>query len=409
MKTAGTLLAEVRRGEVSATELVGMHLELLHEVDEATDAIIAFNDERALADARRLDRAFTEQGTVGPLHGLPITIKDWIDVEGFPCAGASGAFDRRPTHDATAVARLRSAGAVVLAKSRPSSSGPLVRHPHDPARSPGGSSSGEAVVVAAGASPLGIGSDSGGSIRLPAAWCGVFGLKPTAGRVPGTGHFPAYGALSDGRTQIGPLARSVDDLELALQTIAGPDARDAGVAPVPLHKRDSVKLAGKRFAVLTSEGAFSAHPETAAAVEEVAGRFERAGMKRTDWPIPWLVPAMEITLGYWNRHDLTGEGVDANLEAWDRFRDGYVQVAEGIDLLLTPAAIDVAPLVRRMGREDYVFTLPASLTGSPAVSTPVGSDTSGLPLSVQIIGRPWEDDVALAAAGLASGERSGSA
>ncbi len=159
-------------------------------------------------------------------------------MAGFTCAGESPDHrDRRPSADATAVARLRRAGAVIVAKTvawRAPSGDTVVRHPADPDRSPGGSSTGEAIAVASGASPLGVGSDSGGSIRLPAAWCGACGLKPTAGRVPGTGHFPRVGALSDGRTQIGPLARSVDDLGLVLGIIAGPDWRDAGVVQAPL-------------------------------------------------------------------------------------------------------------------------------------------------------------------------------
>ncbi|HUR50205.1 MAG TPA: amidase [Acidimicrobiales bacterium] len=400
MKSAVELLAEVRSGDVSATEVVAAHLELFHQVEEATSAVIAFDDERALSDAARLDEAFAKAGPVGLLHGLPITVKDWIDVEGFPCAGNRGAFDRWPANDATVVSRLRAAGAVVLGKTRASGSGPAVRHPFDSTRTPGGSSSGEACVVAAGASPLGIGSDSGGSIRLPAGWCGVFGLKPTSGRVPGTGHFPAFGALSDGRTQIGPLARSVDDLELALQVIAGPDFRDAGVAPVPLQSSEFQPLEGKRFAVLTGEGPWTAAPAAAAAVEAAARRLEAAGLERTDWPMPWLVPAMDITLRYWERHELTGEAVDQQLENWDEFRNNYVAVSEEIELLLTPTAADVAPLLRENTREDYVFTLPASLTGSPALAMPTGPDEVGLPLGVQMIGRPWEDHLILAIARL---------
>jgi len=252
----GDVLAAIKAGQASATEVVAAHLAALHAVHERTGAVTAFCDERALADARRLDQVFAGGGVTGPLHGLPVTVKDWIDVEGFPCAGERGATDRRPACDATAVARLRRAGAVVLAKTHawgPDSAEGRVRHLADPGRTPGGSSTGEAVVVAAGASVIGLGSDSGGSIRLPAAWCGVFGLKPTAGRVPGTGHFPRTGALSDGRTQIGPLARDVADLERALAVIAGPDWRDAGVPPVPLPPSSAARLEGATFAVLAGE------------------------------------------------------------------------------------------------------------------------------------------------------------
>lgn len=402
MDTATAALDAVRRGEISTRELVAAHLDRLREIDDRTHAVIAFNDDQALHDADRLDRDFATSGPVGPLHGLPITVKDWIDVEGFPCAGTSGPPDRRPHTDATVVARLRRAGAVVVAKTRPSGSGPAVRHPVDSARTPGGSSSGEAVVVAGGGSPLGIGSDSGGSVRLPAAWCGVFGFKPTAGLVPTTGHFPRVGALSDGRTQIGPLARSIDDVELALRTMVGPDGRDAGVVPVAVQPSTPDLLIGKRFAVLTEEAPWSAEPDTAAVVEDLAAEFEAAGMHRTNWPVPWLGPAMDVTLRYWKRHELTGDQVDAQLEDWDRFRNAYVKAAEHIDLLLTPAAMTAAPPVRKITGDDYVFTLPASLTGSPALVIPCGVDADGMPLSTQIIGRPWEDHVVLAAGRLRS-------
>ena len=398
MNTATELLEAIRRGELSARELVSSRLDRLRQVDERTHAVIAFNDDRAIEDACRLDEQFAQAGPVGPLHGLPVTVKDWIDVEGFPCAGNSGEFGRRPRADATVVERLRRAGAVVVAKTRPAGSGPAVRHPVDPKRTAGGSSSGEAAVVAAGASPLGIASDSGGSIRLPAAWCGAFGLKPSAGLVPTTGHFPQVGALSDGRTQIGPIARCVDDLELALHVMAGPDGRDAGVVPVPVRASSGEALDGKRFAVLTGETPWTAGPDIVAAVEHFADRLEAVGMRRGEWPMPWLAPAMDLTLRYWSRHELSGEEVERHLEDWDSFRGSYLRAVANIDLVLTPATVSVAPPVRKLAGDDYVFTLPASLTGSPALVLPAGVDADAMPLSVQIIGRPWEDHLVLAAA-----------
>lgn len=228
--------------------MVSASLSALHRVDVATGAVAAYRDERVAGDAEHLDRERADGVAMGPLAGLPVTVKDWIDVEGFPCAGeAETDRDRRPEADATVVRRLREAGAVVVAKTRPWALGApdgLVRHPLDPARTPGGSSTGEAVVVSVGASAVGLGSDSGGSIRLPAAWCGVVGFKPTTGSVPTTGHYPRVGALSDGRTQIGPLTRTVDDAERILSVIAEPDFRDAGAVPVPLAASAGVDLSG---------------------------------------------------------------------------------------------------------------------------------------------------------------------
>ena len=269
------VLGRLRRGEVTAVATVERQLELLRRAHVVTNGVAAFEDARALADAAALDRAFAVGGPVGPLHGLPVTVKDWIDVEGFPCAGETDDRDRRPAHDATVVRRLRAAGAVVVAKTRPWGG---VAHPRDPARTVGGSSSGEAALVAAGASLLGLGSDSGGSIRLPAAWAGVCGLRPTFGRVPTTGHYPRVGPRSDGRTVIGPLAACVDDLELALTVIAGPDGRDMGAAPVPLRPSAGVFAAPTRPSGDLRAAARLGRPSHGAAGHLAAGSDADAGV-----------------------------------------------------------------------------------------------------------------------------------
>lgn len=394
------LLGPLHSGEMAAVDAVTAQLAALHELHRTTNAVAAFEDIRAMSDAIGLDDAFVRGGPVGPLHGLPITVKDWIDVEGFPCAGVTGDHTRRPATDATVVRRLRAAGAVVVAKTRP---GGGVTHPADPARSPGGSSSGEAAAVGAGASPLGIGSDSGGSIRVPSAWCGVFGLKPTAGRVPGTGHFPRVGARQDGRTQIGPLATCVDDLELVLSIVAGPDGRDGGIAPVPLVSAGSVDVSRLRFAVIEGEAGWEPEPAIAGAVSAAADVLVAAGADRVEWPRPtWLADALDVTRRYWQRAvgdpALTGADVHRQLVDWDRFCYRTHEATEATDLVLTPATLGPAPLLRAMTAEDFIFTLPASLTGAPAVVVPAGTDAGGLPVAVQLVGRPWEEHVVLAAA-----------
>jgi amidase len=395
------LLGRLATGAVTAVDAAAERLDALHRAHERTGAVAWFDDDRVLADAARLDRALADGGRVGPLHGLPVTVKDWIDVAGFPCAGDTGETDRRPGRDATVVRRMRAAGAVVVAKTRAWGG---VRHPLDPARTVGGSSSGEAAAVAAGASVLGLGSDSGGSVRLPAAWAGVYGLKPTSGRVPGTGHFPRVGALSDGRTQIGPLAADVAALELALSVIAGPDGRDAGVPPVPLPHSDQVDVAGLRIAVGGGEGPWQPEPVVSEAVGRVAGALIAAGAREVPWPLAWLADAWEITQGYWaratGRPGLTGADVDRNLWDWDRFRTRFLAATAEVDLLVAPVTAGPAPLRRDPDVLDgaaFAFTLPASLSGSPALSVPAGADPTGLPVAVQLVGRPWEDHVVLAA------------
>ena len=197
-ESAWGAVTRLRSGEISVREAVLAQLELLHDCDRATHAVAWFDDERAEREAERLDTLFfRDRNAIGPLHGLPITVKDWIDVEGLPCAGDTDQRDRRPTTDATVVRRLRDAGAIVIAKTK--AWGPdaaetgAVRHPTHDDRMPGGSSTGESVAIVSGGSIVGIGSDSGGSIRLPAARRGVTGFKPTTGLVPSTGHFPRAG------------------------------------------------------------------------------------------------------------------------------------------------------------------------------------------------------------------------
>src|SRR5262249_22191643 len=208
-RTALGLAAALRAGELSAAEVARDHRERLGARRPVIGAVAATGPERTLAAAAESDRRL-RAGTARPLEGVPFTVKDWIDVEGWRVLGAPTAPladpDRRPAADATAVARLRAAGAVPLAIScalAEAAAHGRTRNRPAPPRARGGSSPGAAALVAAGASPLALGSDSGGSIRLPAAWCGAAGLKPTFGRVPLTGHFPRCGSLEDGRTVIG--------------------------------------------------------------------------------------------------------------------------------------------------------------------------------------------------------------
>ncbi|HKF76474.1 MAG TPA: amidase [Candidatus Dormibacteraeota bacterium] len=391
--TALELADALRAGRCSAVEVAREHLDLLDRLTPVVGAVAATDPERTLADAAVADRRL-RAGEAGRLEGVPLTVKDWIDVEGWPVSGATGTHGgdptRRPAADATAVARLRAAGAVVLAITRTMASSPRhgqTRNPHDPARAPGGSSSGAAALVAAGGSPLALGSDSGGSIRLPAAWCGVAGLKPTFGRVPLTGHFPRCGSLEDGRTVIGPLARTVDDLAAALALIAGPDGLDAGVAPVPMGDPDEVDLGALRVGVIGDE-------PTAAAVSALAA----AGAAVVAEHLPDVRDeALELTRRYWGRARLSGEEIVRLLWDWDRFRRRLLVASAGIDVVVTPATEGPAPPWRESVDTDYSWMLPWSLTGAPVVVVPVGSE-AGLPVAVQVVGRPWQDHVAIAAA-----------
>jgi amidase len=368
----------------------------LEALGASTGGVAALDPERTLADARESDeRLRAGASATRPLEGVPITVKDWIDVAGWPIVGEGTDRDRRPAHDASAVARLRAAGAVVagitsaLAESRAHG---VTRNPRDPARAPGGSSSGAAAAVAAGASVLALGSDSGGSIRLPAAWCGVAGLRPSFGRVPLTGHFPRLAELSDARTAIGPLANTVDDLAGTLELIAGPDGIDPGALPVPLGDPASIDVA--RLRVATVPGGVPSH------VEDAVTALADAGAQIARDAVPdGRDESLDITRRYWNRLTLDGVAQVALLWDWDRFRRRLLVAMADVDAVVLPATTEPAPPWRESIETDYVWQLPWSLTGSPAVVVPFGVDaTNGLPLSVQIVAKRWDDHIALAVA-----------
>jgi amidase len=404
---AAAIAHRIRTRATTASAVVEDHLARLASARESVGGV-AWSDEDAVIEAAHAaDRALSEDpSSIGPLHGVPITVKDWIDVAGFPCAGESARHrDRRPQLDATVVARLRAAGAIVMAKTAAGDRSELygrTRNPHDHTRSPGASSSGEGALVGVGASPLGIGSDSGGSIRLPAAWCGVAGLKPTAGRVPNTGHFPRIGALHDGRTQIGPLARCVDDLALALRVITGFDGLDPGVVDVPLGSEADIPLSRLRVAWFTQDGPGQPTDAVAREVERAVKALASTGATIIDDAVPpHLDEAFEITKRYWGRRELSGPAADDLLWDWDRFRRRQLVFMATVDLVVCPVTSDVASR-ETPRRSDCVFMLPASLTGAPAATVPTGND-SGLPIGVQLVGQKWADATVLAAARVVEG------
>src|SRR2546425_5503678 len=252
--TSATSLAQAIRGKlVSSQEVVEAYIHRIEAVNPQLNAIVQLTAEAALAQAREADAAQARGEIKGPLHGVPITIKDSFDTEGvISTAGTKGRASYVPQQDATAVARMRAAGAILLGKtnlpelSLAYESDNLVygrtNNPYDLSRTPGGSSGGEGAIIAAGGSPLGLGNDAGGSIRIPVHFCGIAGIKPTSGRVPRTGNFPGPGGAFDMIWQPGPMARFVEDLSLALPIIAGVDGRDPSIVPVPLGDPKRVDL-----------------------------------------------------------------------------------------------------------------------------------------------------------------------
>ncbi|MEN9933520.1 MAG: hypothetical protein RLZZ387_99 [Chloroflexota bacterium] len=413
--SAGELARRIRERAVSSEEVVRAHLAQIARVNPQLNAVVLLAADEALAAAREADAALAQGRQHGPLHGVPITVKDWIDVAGLRCTGGDPQHrDRVPASDATAVARMRAAGAIVLGKTNVMIENEVYGRTNNPYHleySPTGSSSGEAAIIAAGGSPLGLGSDSGGSIRQPAHACGVAGLKPTSGRVPLTGHFPFISAMNDPRTVIGPLARFVEDLALALAVIAGPDGLDPSAHPAPLGDWRGVDLGALRVAWYTHHAEAEPTAETAATCREAAGVLAGRCARVDEALPPRVEEAYDLTRRYWRRPEsasadewvadgpvhLSSEEVERHLFEWDRFRRTMLGFMAGYDVILTPAAERPAtPHGTDAGGIPY--TLPYSLTGWPCAVVRAGTSPDGLPIAVQVVARPWREDVALAVA-----------
>ena len=404
---ASWLVRAIRTKKVSSLEVVRAHLEHIHTVNPRINAVVFATAESAIKQAKAADRKNRRKTTLGPLHGVPFTAKDIFDTAGLPTtAGLRMLRSNIPDRDATVIARMREAGAILIGKTNcpPGGAGGDswnslhggTRNPYDIARSPGASSSGEAAIIAAGGSPLGIGSDSGGSIRLPAHFCGIAAMKPTTGLVPGTGAYGLVGGLSDPRSQVGPMARFVSDLALVLPVLVGPDGVDSGVVPVPLPRR-TPKLSELRVAWYADDGMAKPTAAVAAAVRAAAHALADAGCAVTEARPPDLLEAHQVTLGYWGDKRMTHERL---VKRWDAFRTSMLGFMSEYDVVLTPVAPDVAPLYRAkvVPAQQFSYTIPYSLTGNPCVVVRAGSSAEGLPIGVQVVARNWHDDVALRAA-----------
>lgn len=404
----------IRERRVAAVEVARAHLDRIEAVNDRLHAVVQIAPD-VLDRARAADEAVARGGPLGPLHGVPITVKDWIEVAGLVCA--AGQEDRAtyvPETDAVVVARMRAAGAIILGKTNVGTGAPVYprpNNPHDDARTPGASSSGEAAIIAAGGSPLGLGSDSGGSIRWPAHCCGVAGLKPSTGLVPNTGHHPRIGHLSDPRTTIGPLARAVADLDLALRVIAGADAGDPGSVPVPIEDHRAVRLDGLRVAWYVDTPGAAQTAATVATIQRAARTLEARGCTVESVAPPRLDESLPITQAYWKGSQstdfdewrpprpsvLTAEQIERGRFEWERFSRDMAAFMRDFDLVLAPVAPRPAPLHDMWTMEEYLYTLPYSLTGQPVVALPFGVE-DGLPIGVQVIARKWCDHIAIAAA-----------
>lgn len=296
--SATEIARQIKAGTISTREVVEAHIQRIEEVNPRLNAVIFPLFAEARKEAQAADEAQRRGEKLGPLHGVPITIKEALLVKGTPTTfGLLNQRTHQAEDDGPLVSRLRRAGAIILGKTNVSqltiyieSDNPLygpTNNPWNLDRSPGGSSGGEAAIIAAGGSALGLGADFGGSIREPAHFCGIQGLKPTSGRL--TMQDTRYDLFAVGQegvlAQCGPMARSVADLALAMNVLAAPglEALDAAIAPVPWRDPAEVEVKGLRVAFYTDDGYFPAAPALRRAVQEAAEALRTRGAQVEEW------------------------------------------------------------------------------------------------------------------------------
>jgi aspartyl-tRNA(Asn)/glutamyl-tRNA(Gln) amidotransferase subunit A len=453
--TATAMAAAIRTGVLSPVEATEAALARIEALDPTLHAFCELTAEHARATARSVADALARGDDPGPLAGVPIAVKDLIATAGIPTRSGSPAYeDFVPDEDDVVVERVRDAGAVILGKTTVPEFGysavghnpisPTARNPWDPSLTPGGSSAGSGVAVATGMAPLALGSDGGGSVRIPAAHCGIVGFKASMGRVP------AYPGCRDERypgvssweslEHIGPMTRTVDDAALLMSVLAGPDPRDRHSLPAgDVSWRESTRgdVRGLRVAYSADWGYLAVDPQVRDIAARAAAVFARdLGCEVTEADPGWDDPSGAFWAMVMGDTDLTGMRamvaehgarmsphlVDLITRGWtaEELTDAQVtrkhvvnrmwRFMRSYDLLLTPT-LTVPPFpVSMQGPEEVDgrmvpasawlgFTQPMNMTGQPAISVPAGLTRDGLPVGLQIVGRHLADaDVLRAAA-----------
>jgi len=448
--SATSMAEQIRNRKISPVELLDAHLSRIAKLNPRLNAFVQVDELRARREARSLEVASALGEFKGPLHGVPISIKSSLDVAGLRCeSGTKLRAGHIAAEDAVLVSRLKAAGAIVLGVTNTpellmawETDNLLYGRTNNPwnlERTAGGSSGGEAAAIASGCSAGGVGSDGGGSIRVPAHFTGICGLKPTPGRVPSTGHFPVSAGPFALLGVVGPMARTVRDLQSLFEIMAGPDDGDPSSAPVPLRKIQRDDLKQIRIGFFEDDSRTPVTPETRAAVRAAAEGLSRAGLQVVPFRPDGLEQARDL---WWKLFGTAGgmilgpltKGHESEispllrefldwvasepvhtghtlLNTWllrDELRNQLLAQMQVFPILLCPAA--AIPAFHHHERvwkvEDktvkyldaWSYTEWFNLLGNPGAVVPVGRSPEGLPIGVQIVGRPWEEELVLAVA-----------
>ena len=423
--TAGELAEAIREREVSAVEVLNTQLAHIARHNPALNAIVTLDEEGARRRARAADEALAKGEIWGPLHGVPITLKDVHDTAGLRSTMGSPAFaDRVPAEDGLVAARLKAAGGILIGKTNaqifPDNPFGQTHNPWDVERSPGTSSSGAAAALAAGMTALDIGSDMTGSVLVPSHYSGVYGMRPTERRIP-VGTYPSDPVpIWRVMAVVGPMARSVGDLRLAMELLAGPDALDSEVPPMPWKEAPRLKLRDLRIAWTSTFPGVLIDSDIRAAMESLASELDRQDAHveqcfpdiNLNEQTPFAGRLFSLIVGAFGTPPtsladyLTAlQQRHATIARWEQFFEAWDVLLCPIHNITAPHYSDTVVMVN--GEELILETAasPADLSpaaGLPALIMPLSRDHHGLPIGVQLIGRRWEDERLLAVAELIS-------